>query len=204
MRRRRSATCRRAISLVAALAYLVTAGGFPLPSPLGALATSNEAFPCRDHACGCRDARQCWTDCCCYSPRERLAWAARNDVRIHAELAAQLESFLNGKADAAKVAQQAACPHCAHDEADHGSELPSGAAVEPQVAANVPSQGHVFGNLVRVCRGFAQTWVACGAVTVATNDPAWQFDPPPAGSIAEVVVELSEVSLPPDAPPPRA
>ncbi len=37
-------------------------------------------FPCQGCHCGCKNATQCWTSCCCYSLSERLAWAKRNGV----------------------------------------------------------------------------------------------------------------------------
>jgi hypothetical protein len=40
----------------------------------------SEPFPCQSHSCGCATAHQCWTDCCCFTPRQRLAWAMRNRV----------------------------------------------------------------------------------------------------------------------------
>lgn len=40
----------------------------------------SEPFPCQSHSCGCASAHQCWTACCCYTPRQRLAWATRNGV----------------------------------------------------------------------------------------------------------------------------
>lgn len=39
-----------------------------------------ERFPCEDHACGCVSAEECWHDCCCYTPHQRLVWAIRNGV----------------------------------------------------------------------------------------------------------------------------
>lgn len=40
----------------------------------------SEPFPCQNCRCGCSSAEQCWTSCCCYSLRERLAWAKKNKV----------------------------------------------------------------------------------------------------------------------------
>ena len=35
-------------------------------------------FPCQGHRCGCVSAEQCWGHCCCFTPEQRLAWAAAN------------------------------------------------------------------------------------------------------------------------------
>lgn len=39
-----------------------------------------ERFPCQDSSCGCSTAEECWSNCCCHSTAERLAWAARENV----------------------------------------------------------------------------------------------------------------------------
>lgn len=42
------------------------AGAFPTP-----VETPNESFPCATHNCGCRNANDCLTDCCCF-PKTKL------------------------------------------------------------------------------------------------------------------------------------
>jgi hypothetical protein len=41
---------------------------------------NSQPFPCQSCACGCRTAEQCWTNCCCFTPAERFAWAEKNGV----------------------------------------------------------------------------------------------------------------------------
>ncbi len=59
-----------------------------LPIPIGVVAQntaeSDTPFPCRGGKCGCKSAFQCWTNCCCHSPQERLDWAKRNGVEVPA------------------------------------------------------------------------------------------------------------------------
>ena len=43
-------------------------------------------YPCQGHQCGCRSAEECWSHCCCFTPSQRLAWAAANRVDPPAEL----------------------------------------------------------------------------------------------------------------------
>lgn len=38
-------------------------------------------FPCQGGTCGCRDAKTCWTNCCCRTPAERLAWASEKGIK---------------------------------------------------------------------------------------------------------------------------
>lgn len=39
-------------------------------------------FPCMYRACGCRNAQDCWTKCCCLSPAQRQQWAKRYALTI--------------------------------------------------------------------------------------------------------------------------
>jgi hypothetical protein len=70
------------------LAYVVTAGGIPIP--LASLPKeSGELFPCMAGSCGCSTADQCWRSCCCHSLDERIAWAYRRGIQPPAFVAAQ-------------------------------------------------------------------------------------------------------------------
>lgn len=55
-----------------------------LPIPVATLDIldkgESQPFPCQNHPCGCKTAEQCWTNCCCFTPAERLAWAKKNGV----------------------------------------------------------------------------------------------------------------------------
>src|SRR5437764_8818198 len=69
---------RRLCAGVVLVAYLLTAGGVPLPLPPEK--DLSQPFPCQDHACGCRSAEECWRHCCCYTPEEKLAWARAHGI----------------------------------------------------------------------------------------------------------------------------
>jgi hypothetical protein len=71
---------QRAVSATLLAAYVVTAGGIPLPSGDSAQ-KSGGAYPCAGSACGCRSAEQCWRSCCCHTLAERFAWAREHNVR---------------------------------------------------------------------------------------------------------------------------
>lgn len=55
-----------------------------VPLPVGIYSipgfSNSDPFPCQGSVCGCKTARQCWTDCCCHTPRERSLWAVKNQV----------------------------------------------------------------------------------------------------------------------------
>jgi len=40
----------------------------------------SQPFPCMDKPCGCATAEQCFTQCCCNTPAETLAWAKAHAV----------------------------------------------------------------------------------------------------------------------------
>lgn len=70
---------RSAIALLVLVSVLLSA----VPIPLGWKAkprSGTQAFPCQNCHCGCATPEQCWTNCCCFTPAERHAWAIENDV----------------------------------------------------------------------------------------------------------------------------
>lgn len=72
--------------------YALVASGLPLPlggdhGPRSAPAEKRLAvkdrsrpFPCQDKPCGCATAEQCFSNCCCNTPAETLAWARAHGV----------------------------------------------------------------------------------------------------------------------------
>ena len=43
---------------------------------------SSVPFPCMRRPCGCRSAEECWRKCCCFSHKQKLAWAEENNVEV--------------------------------------------------------------------------------------------------------------------------
>jgi hypothetical protein len=84
----------RSITIWLALAgYVLVASGIPLPVGTGAATREgakaagriaakdrSRPFPCMNKPCGCANARQCFTKCCCNTPAETLVWARANGV----------------------------------------------------------------------------------------------------------------------------
>jgi len=89
--------CWRRVSWLAVVMHSLVASGLPLPlggltDPAMAvggeevararLAAKNRSkpFPCQDKPCGCNSAKQCFSSCCCHTPKELLAWARANGL----------------------------------------------------------------------------------------------------------------------------
>jgi hypothetical protein len=115
------APLRRITTWLAILGYTLVASGLPLP--LGNVAPSapespaakrlagkdrSRPFPCMDKPCGCATAEQCFTNCCCNTPAETLAWAKARAVEP-AVLAALERRVAGGRQAVAKAATPTCC-----------------------------------------------------------------------------------------------
>lgn len=93
---------RRRLAWILLVGYGLVASGLPLPvgvsthaaahTPAGkrlAVKDRSRPFPCMDKPCGCASAEQCFANCCCSTPRERLAWARSH--RVEPAVVASLE-----------------------------------------------------------------------------------------------------------------
>ena len=210
---RRDTSLRRATIWLATVGYALVASGLPLPlggappaSPTSAAAKllvgkdRSHPFPCMDKPCGCATAEQCFSNCCCNTPAELLAWAKAN--RVEPGLIAVLRRRVAAAAPEAPAAtsccaakRQATC--CS----DAPAELPQQPA-EPAAFEPVSRHTLVLSSML-ACGGIVSEWLACG---VALPLPA----------VVEVVCVIPVVEpcadgddvcraerVEPDAPPPR-
>jgi hypothetical protein len=69
------------VTALALVAYLATLWGYPVAR---VQSSDGVPYPCQGHFCGCQSAAQCWQNCCCYTPSERLAWAKTHGVEVPA------------------------------------------------------------------------------------------------------------------------
>lgn len=110
---------RQTISL--GLLALVCAMLVPLPgsTPHSPEKDLSQPFPCQHRSCGCLSADQCWKKCCCFTNREKVAWAekARVDVPEFVRAAAEAEpartTHRMASAPAASAPAAPACEKCA-------------------------------------------------------------------------------------------
>ncbi len=210
---RRSA--RRLCVVVALVAYLVAAVGFPLPA--ASIKDDGVPFPCMNHPCGCRSAEQCWRGCCCLSVEERWAWAREHNVEppSYAERPpapkkpAPTETAAPKSWQIVRLRDQAAgrtaavhsCPDCTRQAA---KPRPCCSAKEPPSQAAPPDGLRwVGGSAALGCRGLSTLWITCGAVTAPPAALAWQPFTPPAEWLSSAPENPLGLSLIPPDPPPR-
>ena len=119
------APLRRITTWLAILGYTLVASGLPLPLgsiSLGIVASSDldssaakrlaakdrsQPFPCMDKPCGCVTAEQCFTNCCCNTPAETLAWAKAH--RVEPAVLAALEQRVAGGSQLVAKATRSSC-----------------------------------------------------------------------------------------------
>jgi hypothetical protein len=188
---------------LSAFIYLIVAGGIPLTLPSPATKDPSAAFPCMNSPCGCRNAHQCWSSCCCHSPAERLAWARDHGVAPPRELIA----LVNAGPAMYRVATSA--PHleaktccsakrtCSESDGD-----------ECQVSHKAPTRrpaanDTILGLSALVCHGFGTNWLAAVvALPPVATDCGYQ--PVPTDGVSLLTVQFSSPALSPPVPPPRA
>jgi len=196
--------------------YGLVASGLPLPfgmplpgEPRGSdrvaasrLASKDRSrpFPCMDKACGCATAEQCFANCCCHTPAERLAWARVHKVEpavlatLEARIARQsMHQSVTATTPAAATPQPSCCASTAAAALDAEHED------EP-----TPRRQVVVLRALLACGGLAAEWFALGGGGL----------PPPRIEFAlcagrdEPLVAADEtpfrLAAPPAAPPPRA
>lgn len=162
---------RRLIAAAAALAYLASVLGFPLPVP--AARDVSTPFPCQDHHCGCASAEQCWHNCCCFSAEERLAWAQKHNVTLSRDI----ETALADEAHEHK-SPRSCCTH--HDESPGCDEHHAGGrgddAQDNQKTSPRAKVRWVHGFQAQKCQGLSLVWITTGITVPVHAAPAWEFD----------------------------
>lgn len=210
------------------LGYTLVASGLPLPlggtvpmdsaSPIGkrlAAKDRSRPFPCMDKPCGCATAEQCFTNCCCNTPAETLAWARARGIdagviaglerRVAADPGRPRGGCCSAKADAGCCASRVA----AVDGSRKCGEPPSPAA-PPAGVERVEDSRSIAPRTVSIramlaCGGLVEGWLSCGvavppplAVAAVTTCAART------GLVAIVDESFVSERSAPDRPPPRA
>jgi hypothetical protein len=199
---------RRMTVIVALCAYLFTAVGMPMPVYRAQQETSGAAYPCQHHACGCPSADQCWKQCCCYTPREKLAWAREHGVEAPAFLVAEVaaeearDMVVAHSADKAPAKRSCCAHHPAGPAHDHSCE--HGCAHEEHEDAPSLEVTFVSGVMAQKCQGLSTLWTVSGATLPPPRNIIWQFQWDVVEWLAcDATLDNSLDSSPPVPPPPR-
>jgi hypothetical protein len=212
---------RRLTAGLALLAYLAAAFGFPLPAL--PVKDHGQRYPCEDHACGCRNAEDCWLHCCCHTPEERWAWARANHVEPPAYAERPASEGWNTVRLRDQAAEEESCPACCHECAGQAIAAPTsekpccashhtgGSCCQPRPPGPAqdarPQPGTsvrwVVGMAALHCRGASTLWVSSGAVVPPPPTAAWSPCLLPLGWVSCREAALLAVAVPPAVPPPR-
>ncbi len=126
----------------------VLAANIPIPVMVSTTAFKDRSipFPCQDDACGCRSAQQCWSSCCCYSDRERLAWAEAHHVVVPATFAKPVTP----------PPAKPACSHCA-TQCQSKANANAKPETETKTETNFPTR-YLLTSAVLKCGGETTPW----------------------------------------------
>ncbi len=175
---------RRLTAISMVLAYLLTLAGVPIQ--LSTTGHDSRPFPCQGHRCACQSADACWSHCCCFTLRERLAWAKAHHVAPPADEVA-------GQQDDHDHSSSATC--CQKHDIDH--DRPSAACGHLSDRTSSP------GVRALKCHGISTLWVTSGAVVPVELPPSWAFDWVVVGRVSAARLDLPTVVFDPAVPPPR-
>jgi hypothetical protein len=217
--------------------YGAVASGLPLPvaiPPAAGTAAArtlagkdrSQPFPCMDKACGCDSAERCFTNCCCHTPAETLAWAKARGIEpaviaaLQRRVAVAEPALPAAACRAAAVAESSCCepalparPSCCtvtdlESPADDAvcSDYQSLAAepAAPPRPDHQPAVTVVSLRAMLACNGIVAQWAAaCVSLPppeVVTCAIAW----PRVGTVTIGDDPAFGMGGPPDLPPPRA
>jgi hypothetical protein len=218
---------------MALLGYAIVASGLPLPMGAAFPSASNSPaakrlagkdrsrpFPCMDKPCGCATAEQCFSNCCCNTPAELMAWAKANRVdpavivalkrRAAVPAVSVKRSCCSPKAETSCCESPSSAP-AAINEADVCSDYRSLAANpewpdddEDGHEESGPASGRVIVlRAMLACGGIVAQWCAIGTSLPPPPVITCERSTEPAGEVACHDESFLSERAAPDAPPPR-
>jgi hypothetical protein len=142
--------------------------------------------------CGCRTAQQCWRGCCCFTNRQKLAWAKQNGVKAPEFVAV-----------AAKREQKKAVASCCSTKKVGVSALACQQPAKDRLKPELQRNPLRFISVIQAlsCQGHVEQWVAIGAIDVVAPE-LWQVELPLTGTVSVVSESSDSRSVAPASPPP--
>jgi hypothetical protein len=176
-------------------------------------------YPCQDRPCGCVSADECWHHCCCFTNKQKVAWAHEHGVTppdfVIAAADREDETAIcahdddDERACSAHSGEEACCAHdgekacCAHDEERaccRSRHAHHGVAASDKDDAKVK---FVVTELASRCRGLQVVISLLGDALPCVVAPSWK----PIESIVGFVVDAPafpvNAELSPPVPPPK-
>jgi hypothetical protein len=162
------------LALVGQLAAL-----FGLPLPARSAKDLTSPFPCQHRQCGCLHAADCWNHCCCFSARERVAWAREHDAEVPESLVKQAQQSPDAK--------PGACCEVKQSKAHQAGK----------------TMQRVLGLMARQCQGEHSAWGCGEPVQMPARAVTWCFEAQPATCWLPPKPDAPCVNQIPPIPPPR-
>jgi hypothetical protein len=183
----RTIRSQRWLSAVLAVGYALIALGIPLPvGSLSSDATTvaqqllaakdrSQPFPCRDKACGCITAHQCFTSCCCNTPAETLAWARAHNLEAGVIAALQVRVADDARATqpvASCCGSEAPAPTASCCSASSDATAPEACCLEEDrldehVSTHTPVSTHtIVLKAMQACGGMLGEWISLADATM--------------------------------------
>lgn len=198
-------TTRRVVASVTLLCHLAATLGLPLPAPsAGPGRDTSQPYPCMYHACGCLSAQQCWESCCCFTARERLAWAEARGIAVPDSLRAEADREAN---DTNQRHSHRCCSGHSHHGPD-GAHCPPGcpdcAPDHDAVSMNKSALRWVSGLLASKCQGEdGSSLLHTVPATAGQPFVTWAFDWSRRETFPLTQLSAAVRTGTPDLPPPR-
>lgn len=151
-------------------------------------------FPCQDRPCGCRSAEQCKKKCCCFSDKQKLAWAKLHRV--------EASEVLTGSAKSETVAVTARNGCCSSGGKAKSPSRASRNASKSTTKAKTRSQV-VIAAIAQECQGVALTLSGQSVFIIPPTISLQSFTDSAGDSFALNESRFDQINLEPPVPPPR-
>lgn len=176
---------RQGVALLALASFLAGTVGVPLPARRIAKGTS-QPFPCQARQCGCMNAAQCWRECCCFTDKQKVAWAKANVIEVPQFVLVAPK----------REPEQNACHSACCSQKSPGPPIAlSAAELTVRVVLAVES---------RQCRGQAEQWLSLGAAELPPTPIEATLVLVCYGELYLDDARLMSIAHSPVAPPPRS
>jgi hypothetical protein len=204
------------------------ASGLPLPASAAAMNSTvkkdlSKPFPCMNRPCGCLNADQCWHSCCCFTMREKLAWAEANGVEPPAFVreAAAREALADSSTppnDHCVSCEDKYCCCCCKSQSSHDekqnccnkncekhssvSAVLSASKKPTNEPVRQPGGKSIILLMALGCQGQSSFSILAQALPFTRRAMA-PFEPLPVGSVSLCTGLFTSRSEPPSVPPPE-